>query len=278
LPCAMPLVRMEHSGDVGCRRSIIFVRHGESEYNKAIRESGRDPMLRDAPLTDRGRAQAAAARPKLSSSRAGVEAGIGGTPRWALLVSPLRRALDTAIGMWPEAFAGQAAEARVEVWPELREVVTGCDDLGTSASALRREYPQLGPQLAGLPEVWWTVPPSLRHLSGDGDDMRQAYRRDPDAFEEADEAAFEDRLDALVRRLSDSPERLLVVVAHCDLIGRLTRRLGLESESSDSSDSSGSQPGGWWLRNCECRAASDLDLQPGGKKRPLAPELDIKAQ
>ena len=70
------------------RKAIIFVRHGESEYNKecilqnlanllaqvgtwsdysksgagqlsqAMRETGEDPLLRDAKLTERGRAQA----------------------------------------------------------------------------------------------------------------------------------------------------------------------------------------------------------------------------
>ena len=50
-------------------KTIIFVRHGESEYNKAMRETGEDPYIRDAPLTARGHAQCAAAREELSRMR-----------------------------------------------------------------------------------------------------------------------------------------------------------------------------------------------------------------
>ncbi|CAJ1421766.1 unnamed protein product [Effrenium voratum] len=169
---------------------------------------------------------------------------------WLLLSSPLQRALDTAAGIWPDAFYHKAA--RLEVWPELREVVTGCDDLGSTPQQLLWKYPHLAEKLRLLPEVWWTLPKSFQEISPDGDALRDAYRSDPDAFEDADEAIFEERLEQLVEKLAAVPERKVVVVAHCDLIGNLTQKLGLKEPK-------GSRKG-WWLRNCECRMLRDFQF------------------
>lgn len=35
-----------------------------------------------------------------------------------------------------------------------------CGDIGHPASELHKRYPQLAPQLAALPEVWWHTGPS----------------------------------------------------------------------------------------------------------------------
>ena len=51
--------------------------------------------------------------------------------------------------------------------------------------------------------------PSFVWMKNRGDAMRDAYQRDPDAFEEADEALFDERLEALLRRLGTVPERKL---------------------------------------------------------------------
>lgn len=247
------------------RKAVIFLRHGESEYNRAVRETGKDPLIRDAPLTEVGRAQATAAQGTLAALRARAEVG-SSDRRWLLVVSPLRRALDTAAGAWPEAFFRGAGSdslggsmetngVRIEVWPELREAVCGCDDLGTSPRGLAVAYPHLAAQFARLPEVWWTVPADLRHLPADGDAMREAYIRDPQAFEDAEDAAMDSRLQALSLRLGSVPEEQVVVVAHCNLIGQLTELLGLNEARDD-----GSRRGGWWLGNCECRIAEALEV------------------
>ncbi|CAE7313782.1 HCN4 [Symbiodinium natans] len=232
-------------------KTIIFVRHGESEYNKAMRETGEDPFLRDAKLTERGRAQAAAARPQLQKLR--EEAG--GTAGWLLLSSPLRRALDTAAGIWPEAFHVEEG-TRFEIWPELREVVTGCDDLGSTPRQLHGAYPHLAALLSTLPEVWWTIPPAYRDVPVEGDALRDAYQNDPDAFEEADEAAFPARVAELLRKLASVREDRVVVVAHCDLIGELTEQMGLKEKKA-----SGKIRKGWWLSNCECRLLPGFEFK-----------------
>ncbi|CAE7689011.1 HCN4 [Symbiodinium necroappetens] len=233
------------------RKTIIFVRHGESEYNKAMRETGEDPLLRDAKLTERGRAQAAGARPQLQE----LFEEIGSSAGWLLLSSPLRRALDTAAGIWPEAF--QAAEGtRFEIWPELREVVTGCDDLGSTPKQLQFAFPHLHAQLGSLPEVWWTIPPAYQDVPLDGDDLRNAYQKDPDAFEAADEAIFAGRVAQLLEKLASVKEDRIVVVAHCDLIGELTEQMGLTEKKK-----SGKLRKGWWLSNCECRLLRDFEFK-----------------
>mmetsp|Transcript_54203 Transcript_54203/g.150796 ORF Transcript_54203/g.150796 Transcript_54203/m.150796 type:complete len:277 (-) Transcript_54203:320-1150(-) len=242
------------------RKTVIFVRHGESEYNKAIRETGEDPLIRDAPLTAVGRQQAASAQATLAMLRdAAATKSSGGATQWLLLSSPLRRALDTTAGVWPQAFwqeAGGGTDAtRFEIWPALREVVTGCDDLGTSPKELLQSYPHLKSQLAVLPDVWWTVPENMKHLPADGEAMREAYIQDPDAFEDADDALIEQRLDLIIDSLTRVPEEYVVIVAHCDLIGQLTGRLGLDTPKGQKRSRSG-----WWLKNCECRMAERLLL------------------
>lgn len=261
---------------VAVRKTIIFVRHGESEYNKAVHETGEDPLIRDAPLTAKGREQAAFARVMLAAlmEEAGGKAH-GPEKRWLLLSSPLRRALDTAAGVWPEVFLQEAGGAdggtRFEIWPALREMITGCDDLGTSPKGLLQSYPRLQPQLAGLPDVWWTVPEELQHLAADGEAMRDAYIKDPDAFEDADDALGEERLELVIDSLRRVPEELVVVVAHCNLIGQLTEKLGLDEPKDGATRRTG-----WWLKNCECRVAAGLDLgspsepgDPGRKRKKL---------
>ncbi|CAE8599605.1 unnamed protein product, partial [Polarella glacialis] len=146
-------------------KTIIFVRHGESEYNKAMRETGKDPMIRDAPLTIRGQEQAEAARSVLASLRASASPGNSNNNNnngnnnnstnndnnnssWLLLSSPLRRALHTASRVWPEAFSGgDNAASRFEIWADLRELVTGFDDMGSRPAQLLEQFPHLAVQL-----------------------------------------------------------------------------------------------------------------------------------
>ena len=65
-------------------RRCLLVRHGETEWSRTGRHTGRT----DVPLTDEGRAQATALGPRLAASLAG-----GPVP--FVLTSPLSRAVDT---------------------------------------------------------------------------------------------------------------------------------------------------------------------------------------
>ena len=86
-----------------------------------------DPFLRDAGLTAEGEEQAISARQKLAQALEAL-----GEQEPFVVSSPLTRALHTALLARPES------APRIEIWPELRECISGCDDIGTPASELRR--------------------------------------------------------------------------------------------------------------------------------------------
>lgn len=249
------------------KKTLVFIRHGESEYNRAMKETGEDPMIRDALLTDKGRSQARKAREVLAAIRRELEAkNPAAKGCWLMASSPLKRALYTASEVWPEAFwqgaageegdRGTCENVRFEIVPELREVITGCDDLGSTPGELRGLFPHLGRQLGALPTVWWSVPEECRHLSPEGGAMREAYGDCPEPWEDADEEGLEERLEHAIEHVAEAPEQFVVLVAHCDLIRSLTKKLGLTEGGRK----------GWSLKNCECRLAEGVELRAASER------------
>jgi broad specificity phosphatase PhoE len=84
--------------------TFFFVRHGESEANRARIFSGR----RDSPLTDRGRAQAIT-----------VADALDAVPFDRIIATPLSRSLDTALVI------ARRRSMPVEVVPDLIEIDVG---------------------------------------------------------------------------------------------------------------------------------------------------------
>jgi len=127
---------------------MIFLRHGQSEFNVVYSVTRRDPGIRDPKLTEEGRRQAKAAAGTLRD--AGIE---------ALVASPYTRALETA-----EIVAGELG-LPVTVEPLVGERVAFACDLGSAPSELRARWPHLA--LDHLDEQWWPPPEeseaSLRH-------------------------------------------------------------------------------------------------------------------
>jgi probable phosphoglycerate mutase len=99
------------------RHEIVLVRHGETEWSRDLRHTGRT----DVPLTERGRQQASALRGRLE-----------GRSFSRVLVSPLRRAVDTC----ELAGLGERAERR----PELMEFDYG-DAEGLTTPEIRERAP-----------------------------------------------------------------------------------------------------------------------------------------
>ncbi len=99
------------------RPELWLVRHGETEWSRLGRHTGRT----DVPLTDAGRAQARTVARKLD-----------GRPFELVLSSPLSRALETA------RLAGFAAE--VETTDDLMEWDYGADE-GRTTAEIRRDRP-----------------------------------------------------------------------------------------------------------------------------------------
>lgn len=96
---------------------IVLARHGETEWSRDLRHTGRT----DVPLTAEGRRQAAALKPRLADRKFSK-----------VLVSPLSRAVETC----QLAGLGDIAEQR----PELVELDYG-DAEGLTTAQLRERYP-----------------------------------------------------------------------------------------------------------------------------------------
>lgn len=172
-------------------RSITLIRHGESTFNAADPVAGADPMLFDAPLTDRGHAQVEAARLTMRTR-----------PVEAVIASPLTRALQTALGI----FGDHPSHPLIAVEMGHRERLESSCDKGRPPALLAAEFPTLS--LGHLPETWW-------HDDGEPDD--RGLRVEP--------------LDVMLKRMADfvealkaRPERHLAVVGHGTFFYHLTGR------------------------------------------------------
>ena len=172
-------------------RTITLIRHGESTFNAAYPTAGADPMLFDAPLTERGHAQVAAARLTMRSR-----------PVEAVIASPLTRALQTALGI----FGDHPSRPVISVEMGHRERLESSCDQGRSPALLAAEFPGLS--LDHLPETWW-------HDDGEAD--ARGIRVEP--------------LDVMLKRMTDfvetlkaRPERHLAVVGHGTFFYHLTGR------------------------------------------------------
>ena len=112
---------------------MILLRHGESQFNVAFRETGKDPGIRDPRLTERGRGQAREAARRLEDH------GVKRT-----LASPFTRALETA----------EALGLPTVIDPMVRENSAFICDIGTPASQLMERWPEH--DFSHMDEIWWS--------------------------------------------------------------------------------------------------------------------------
>jgi len=134
---------------------LYMIRHGESEFNAACSAKGsawEDPLLFDARLTARGRAQALELRKDISS--------------WILpkdavwITSPLSRAVETLLHVHPfvepSTFSFEAQELnKVVILPDISERLHTSGDIGRHPRDLCKEFPMFEKQFSQLPKVWW---------------------------------------------------------------------------------------------------------------------------
>jgi broad specificity phosphatase PhoE len=173
-------------------RTILCIRHGESTFNAAWAASPTDPMLWDARLSALGREQVRQARSSLL--RYPVE---------VVLVSPLTRALETAVGI----FGVHPGAPPVQVVPLLRERVENSCDVGRAPAALAADFPAV--DFTHLPDIWW-------HAEGEPD--ARGIHLEPDEVVQRRVAAFR-------ASLADRNERVIAVVAHGTFMRHLTGRM-----------------------------------------------------
>lgn len=170
---------------------ILLIRHGESTFNIAHRETGRDPGHLDARLTEVGRAQVTAAREQVRE-----------IPFELVVTSPLTRALQTTAGL----FGDHPARPPILVEVLHRECQEASCDIGRAPALLAAEFPQF--RLDHLPEVWW-------HAEGEPG---------PAGFHIEPRDLFHGRVSAFCDWLRARPERTIAVVGHGTFFHRLLGR------------------------------------------------------
>ncbi|MGY2047633.1 histidine phosphatase family protein [Methylobacterium sp. JK268] len=115
---------------------MILLRHGQSAFNLHYGATGEDPGIPDAPLTELGHRQAAAAAEALA-----------GEGMRRILCSPYTRALQTA------APVAERLGLPVIVTEAVRERFGASCDIGSGRAALTAAWPHL--DFGAIAEVWW---------------------------------------------------------------------------------------------------------------------------
>jgi broad specificity phosphatase PhoE len=115
---------------------MIFLRHGQSEFNLHFGATRRDPGIVDPKLTPLGHSQAETAAEALA------ERDIR-----RIIVSPYTRALQTA------APVARRLGLPLTITPTVRERYAFVCDVGTPASRLRLDWPHH--EFPALDDVWW---------------------------------------------------------------------------------------------------------------------------
>ncbi|OUJ00756.1 histidine phosphatase family protein [Acetobacter sp. DsW_54] len=139
---------------------MIILRHCESEFNRLYNLSGRDPCVPDPALSAHGQDHAHALVDELRHKNI-----------TRILVSPFTRTLQTATPI------AHALGLTPQITPLVRERGMYSCDVGSPASALMQDWPQL--DFAHLPEKWWSpLPESDRALSLRAQQFREQMRKD----------------------------------------------------------------------------------------------------
>lgn len=115
---------------------MIFLRHGQSEFNLLFTQTRRDPGIIDPKLTPLGAQQAQQAAEALAARDIR-----------RIIVSPYTRALQTATPV------AKALNLPLTVTPTVRERYAFSCDVGTPTSHLQRDWPDVG--FHAIEEVWW---------------------------------------------------------------------------------------------------------------------------
>lgn len=117
-------------------KPVILIRHGQSTFNLAYEQTGRDPGHVDALLTPLGERQARDAGRILADE-----------PVDLVICSPLTRALQTAHLIFGER------GVPIHVTCQHRERLESSCDVGRAPAALSQDYPHLA--FDHLADPWW---------------------------------------------------------------------------------------------------------------------------
>jgi broad specificity phosphatase PhoE len=224
-------------------KTIYIIRHGESEYNKAIGAMGstwEDPLIYDAPLTSKGKRQAMNLREQV------MKWNLPGDVVW--VTSPLSRAIETMLLAFPHSNNNSNGSdgggggggnpslssilnnnglnnnsdsndenggmndtvdntknpfRNVHVLADISEQLLTSGDIGHHPQDLIEKFPQLESQLSELPECWWYNQP---------DKLNCAYSGQFNAAEPKPD--MQKRIKAFRKWILNRPEQTFVAVGH----------------------------------------------------------------
>ncbi len=167
---------------------VYFIRHGQSEFNAAYNGGDTDPMIFDAPLTDKGRRQAEEAKALVA------DLGIR-----QVITSPLTRAIQTALCLFDKI-------APITVAAGHRELLIHSCDVGQPPADLQRDFPSL--TFTHLADCWWHQGP-----------------QNDDGIAVEPEDIFLLRMAAFERSLVQIKERPLAIVGHGNAFNAIIGRI-----------------------------------------------------
>ena len=167
---------------------IYLIRHWQSTFNALFDVNPIDPLHFDARLSRIGIEQVAATRQAASE-----------IPVDLIVVSPLTRAIQTAVGLFG------VADIPMIITDLHRERLEHSCDVGRSPSALSAEFPMLS--FDHLSDPWWH--------SGQEDDRGV----DVEPYH-----LFAQRVTDFSRWLTARPENVVVVIGHGEFFRRLSGR------------------------------------------------------
>ena len=126
-------------------KTIHLIRHGQSTANAGFAETGLDPGVVDARLSQLGEEQVRQTHHLLAGSHYDL-----------IVASPLTRAIQTASGI----FAGRNTTPMV-IESTHRELLGNTGDKGRAVSSLKADFPHL--DFGHLSDVWWYTEGDVDH-------------------------------------------------------------------------------------------------------------------
>jgi broad specificity phosphatase PhoE len=178
-----------------------LIRHGESTFNAAYRETGEDPIDYDAPLSPTGHRQVALGRAAFDALAIDL-----------VVTSPFTRTIQTALGLFGHRDVAIVVEAL-----HCERLGASCD-IGRPPAALRAAFPDLA--FDHLDDPWWYVDGTASTgfeipASGRGGPIGTTFGLEPMTRLQTRIAAFRDWLKA-------RPEPAIAAVGHATFFAEMT--------------------------------------------------------
>ena len=143
---------------------MMFIRHGESEFNVIFSKTRQDPGIRDPRITARGKQQIAASARYIADHHRN---------RFTRIVSsPYTRTLQSS------TILAEALDLPIFVDTEVGEHAHFACDIGTPVSALKQSWAEI--DFSHIAEEWWPSQEEDHHVDARANAFRSKMADHPD--------------------------------------------------------------------------------------------------